>query len=797
MQQIIQRANMAGISVDIERVTLSLRGWRAVNVRYYTKHPDDLEPVFHAKEVLFVRQVKLQGDSDPGWNFDIEAMDVALSPSIEWGISIPPESEFRYVDQANLSLGFFSDRIEMTDGTLSWMGATFHVTGIFLRSTADGKASSVQKRGVAKSHKQQMTVMPTYVSEQQFQVFEDRLKVIQLNGGADLDISFSVDMNDYASSRIDFNFLASDISFRDVGFSHAEIKGHYLYPRLELDEAVLIQDNQSVLLEGDFNLETGSVQGKISNAITSKSLLLLLPQTILDFLVKVELKFDQLPKLQLSFGPARPLDLINNLTGSFSIQDVSYHDFEIDSLQGLVARSNNRLELTKLEGTAIGQEVRSTMVGSCLTGGSATGDVFWDANTHEFGVSATGSMDPNLLMGALSVVPIATNVIGRFKFKDRPPQVSLQLGAQYTDWSSFFINVQGMANEVQLHDALLSSLNISAFYKHGVLKLDPVAVMQGADFLKGVASADFINSIATFDAYGSLHPQGVEEAIYPGFNFFGKKIKTVGNTQIKAEGILDWGSMRATEFTVMLEAERVEIPIAGMDGFSARVTGVGPLISVNEASFDFYDGHGEADFSIWLDPDEYEMPYEMDLRVEDADFRKCLQFLNPKIGSGISGLLSGKVQFRADMAADFFKSANGKGQISVKEGQLTDLPLFNRFSKIMRKVVPGFNVFSITSLSGTFELKNGVINSQDACFYGDIISAKGHGSYSRQKGFNALVQAQVSSENPVSKIIRVITDPFFKLFELKLEGTMANPSWKLEKFHTHTPSSESEAIESN
>ena len=85
----------------------------------------------------------------------------------------------------------------------------------------------------------------------------------------------------------------------------------------------------------------------------------------------------------------------------------------------------------------------------------------------------------------------------------------------------------------------------------------------------------------------------------------------------------------------------------------------------------------------------------------------------------------------------------------------------------MRKVVPGFNVFSITSLSGTFELKNGIVSSQDAYFYGDIISAKGSGSYSGQKGFNALVQAQVSSENAVSKLFRVITDPFFKLFEFK------------------------------
>ena len=73
-------------------------------------------------------------------------------------------------------------------------------------------------------------------------------------------------------------------------------------------------------------------------------------------------------------------------------------------------------------------------------------------------------------------------------------------------------------------------------------------------------------------------------------------------------------------------------------------------------------------------------------------------------------------------------------------------------------------------------------NGQNAYFEGDLLSAKGQGSYSRYSGFDAYIQAQVFSANPVSRVLRVITDPFFKLLEFKLEGPLSDPSWHLDNF---------------
>ena len=113
---------------------------------------------------------------------------------------------------------------------------------------------------------------------------------------------------------------------------------------------------------------------------------------------------------------------------------------------------------------------------------------------------------------------------------------------------------------------------------------------------------------------------------------------------------------------------------------------------------------------------------------------------------------------------------------------MTDLPLFQGFSRLMRRVFPTFTVFSITNLRGNFAITNGVISSEDAYFEGDLLSAKVHGRYVNPTGFDAYIKAQVFREGRISKMMLVLTDPLMRLLEMKLEGPLSDPSWQLEKF---------------
>jgi len=774
LREAVRRVNVAGIPVEVDGITLTLTGWRADDVRYYSANPDDLEPLFLAKQVFFsVRNSKQRGAVSDVWNLEVKAVGVGVNPSVEWGVAIPGSSPSRQVEQIEVALEFLPDRIVLSQGKMDWLGSRFNVAGTILKGERKTDPAPARK---------QKTLSPVFITEQQFQTFETRLKMLSLPNGATVELDFYIDTSNYSASRVDLTVNAEEVEFCGVGFSKVEIAGSYAYPTIQLERAALFQGKQSVQLDGEYNLDSKEVEGSLYNSITSNQLLLLLPDWIQGLFAKAELRIDRLPRLEIDFGPSAAKDLLNHLSGVFSIRDVGYQGLEIEALRGRVRRENNRIEFTELQGSALGQEERAEEMGSAMHGGSAEGTVFWDGNTREFGVDVEASLDPNILVQALSPIKIATNIIRRFRFEDQPPRGHVSVGTSLNDLDTFYIDIQAMANDVAIQGVKFTSVNITQTYKHGKLNLDPIAAMQGADFIEGSVWLDIHESTATFNTFSSISPADLEDLIYPNLNLFGSHIMAEGKTDISAQGVFDWGSMQQTDFSVKAEVERLGLPIVELDRFTAEIVGKGPVIAVKNARFDLYGGEGEGEISIAWSPSLKTLPYEAKLSFSGIDFRKFLVFLCGDRPITISGQMAGNAHFEADLSTNFFSTANGGGFVRVEEGQLTDLPLFNGFSRLMRKVIPSFTLFSITSLRGNFTIVDGVVLSEDAYFEGDVLSAKGRGSYSQASGFDALVQVQMFSEGRISKVVRVITDPLMKLLEMKLTGTLADPSWRLEKF---------------
>ena len=774
LREAMRHINAAGIPVAVEGVTLTLHGWRADQVRYYSTNPDDLEPLFLAQHVYFsIRNSRQKRAGSEGLSIDAKAVEIELYPSVEWGIDIPPESLSRYVDQIDVALGFLTNRIEIAHGQIDWLGSRFNIEGTILK----------RREGVEPVRTpRQLPGFPVEISRQSFLEFERRIKELSIPDGATVDIDFLINTADYRAGWVNLAVRADALTFRKAGFSKVDISGSYAYPFLRFDRIGLFKGKQSLQLSGEYNLDTGLAGGALYNSITSNDLLLALPDQILSLLTKAELRVDHLPRFSIDFGPAPPRELLNRMTGTFSVRGVSYQGLEIEALYGNVKRTNNRLEFTSLQGSVLGQEERAAEVGSAMHGGTAAGEVFWDGNTREFGVDADINFDPLLLVQPLAFVEIATNIIQRFAFTGRPPQAHVALGSNVDDWSTFYIDIRGMANDMVVQGVKFTSVNVVQTYRNAQLNLDPVASMQGTRYLKGYAHMDFRDSTVSFDAVTSLNPADLEDMIYPDLRLFGHHIKTEGDVRIEAGGTFDWHRMQETDFAASVEADQLTIPIAAMEHFKAEVVGDGSEIRVNKASFGLYGGHGEGRFTQHWSPPESELPYEIDLNISDADFQQCLSFLFGDRPVNVSGIMNANAHIAADFTTNFYTTANGEGFVRVDNGQLTDLPLFRGFSRLMRKVFPSFTVLSITNLRGNFAITEGVISSEDAYFEGDLISAKVHGRYVYPTGFDAYIKAQVFREGRISKMVRVLTDPLMRLLEMKLEGPLSDPSWELEKF---------------
>ncbi len=773
LRKIERSASDQNFAVEIGSIHLSLHGWRASNVRVFSRYPDDLDPIFMAREMTF-RRIRFSAESRPQERIvRINAHGIRLSPSTQWCIGLDKESSLRKVDQVTASIAMSPKTMRILDGLFVWRGIRFNIDGEFLLP----EGPSTEGPAEALPSYLPVTVDPSFQKS-----LERTLNALELSESAEFDLDFLCDSNDPLNSRCTLSASTGEVEFRGVGFSHTVVELEYDRMLLGIEKVAVQRDNEEFSLRGRYDVATHETELWLNNEISSKELFLLLPGAVLAWMGADEVRPAAFPHANLHFGPASLTKLLNRVDGTFALQDLEYRGLDIASLAGRVNRTGSRLDLSGLQGVVRDVPDRALDLGSCMKGGAVSGNAFWDSASGQFGIASESELDPNLLVGPLSPVRIATNVIDRFKFDRKPPRVWFELGASYYDWESLYISIRAVSEEMRLHDVPFSSMTGTGIYQRGVLSLESVVAQQGIDFLKGSGALDFRRDLASFDVAGSINPRSIEDVVYPGMAIFSKGIVVSGPTKISARGKVNWRTMRDTEFRADVEAQKVQLPFAILDRFSASVSGDGPLLTVSNAVFGIYGGEGRGKLSLRLDPATNGMPYTIDAIIGNADLQKCLAYLYPDASHQATGDLSGKLQAESDFTRSFFNTANGSGYVKIRHGQLADLPLFSGFSVVMRKMIPSFRFFSINSLYGDYQLRNGVIFSENAYFDGDVLSAKGKGRYSQSGGFDAYVQAQVMSDNNFSKIFRFFTDPILKFFEMKLEGPLDNPQWKLEPF---------------
>jgi hypothetical protein len=785
LDEMVRRINAAGIPVEVDELILTFGGWRADGVRYYGRNPDDLKPLFDIEHVFFDTRAAPWRNSASSWAVDVRAEGVRMSPSVEWGVDIPPDSQVRWIEKIDASLDFGKERIVLSDGAMKWLGSNFRVSGRILTSPQkrSRERTVVYTEPDSRSAVQE-TLFPVRLTQELFRRIENRLRMFSVPGGAAVDVDFTIDTGDYSASHVELAASAEEVSVAGMEFSAGDLSVVYSYPRIEVRRAAVFMGRRSLQLSAAYDIDSQIIQGEVFNSMTSNRLLLLLPDRINKALVKARVHIAELPRIDLSFGPARISEAMSTLAGSFFIRDLGYRDLVLETLSGDVRCNSNRIELQNLNGLLSGREHEASRTGSAMHGGAAEGVAFWDFGKKEFGIEAEGDIDPNLLVKALSPVPVANEIIERFDFYDQPPHIHIKLGSSVLDWSDFYLNLSAMAEDVAYNGVDCTSMNVTAAYRYKTLKLDPITITQGSRFFKGSATLKFSTSTAAFNAHSTMGVKELEEMIYPELGLFGEHLSTIGKTDIKAQGTLDWGAMRATDFSAKIWAEQLELPQLSVENFTADVVGKEQSVEVKNARFNIYGGTGSADFSILIDPTRNTLPYEMNAHISEVGFQNFVESFSHEADVSVTGVLDGWAYIKADFSTNFFAAATGTGTVSVVDGQLADLPLFRGFSRLMRMVVPGFSVFTISSLSGSFAIKEGVVYSEDTHFGGNLINASGRGKYSVAEGFDAYIQAEILKGSGLSRVVRVLTDPLMRFLEIKLEGDLINPSWRLQKLPT-------------
>jgi len=775
LDEILRRMNDRGIPVEVDRVLLTLNGWRAENVRYYSKNPDDFTPLLQANEMLLkIENRHSVRSSGTNWHLDLKTPHIQIAPSLSWKLEIPEKSKALEVENISLALVLKPNALDFTTAKFNYLGLRFHLKGTIngLAQEKPAKPPEESKEGIFEK--------PTI--QIQYDQIAKQLEALLLPQGGDLDLQFLVDLSDSEKNTLTCHFQALEPEIKGVVFQKAIAELHYAHSICHLTQARLVRDEGSLFLQGEYFLNQSKLWCALENTITSKELLDGLPASIKKLMDQQGLSFTELPKCTLKTETATPKELLQNLSGSFSMPDLKYKNLVVQSLQGELLFNEGYLLLKNLRAQVISQPEEASKTGSSMKGGWVNGSVFWDHPNRCFGVQAKGRMDPNLLLQPLAPVHIATEIIQMFQLKADAPEIQIALGAKIDDWKTFFLNIQAEATNLSFRSVPFDTLSVDVDYKKKLLSIHALHARRKDQKMAGTVSLDFATDTAQFDVKGIWPPRELEQLIYPNLQLFGKHIQFLGDAHLKAKGIFDWGHMQKTDFSGEIVSRKILLPFAELTHFSSEIYGKGSVISLENTRFGCFGGKGGGSFSLIWEPGKEKLPYELTLSFMGVNFHDYIAFTSKNSGAKISGTLSGNINVHADFSTNFFAKATGLGFIRVENGQLTDLPFFKEFSHLMRKLIPSFKIFTIKSLRGSFFIEEGKILTKDAHFGGDLISAKGMGSYAPKEGFDATIQVKLMNESRISKILQTITNPVTKLLTLRLTGSLGDPSWSLDKF---------------
>ena len=158
-------------------------------------------------------------------------------------------------------------------------------------------------------------------------------------------------------------------------------------------------------------------------------------------------------------------------------------------------------------------------------------------------------------------------------------------------------------------------------------------------------------------------------------------------------------------------------------------------------------------------------------------------FEDEYVGDDVVGRSSCDIKFHFPRAmTNNYEVLNGKGRVSVVDGQIMRMKGFRGLLALLAEKVPGISWFTdSTSASCDYVIENGVVKSDNIYIEGSVFSIKMYGTFDAVSGalnFTARVQF-VRKDTFVGKILHPLTWPFTKLLlEFRLGGTADEPKWE-------------------
>jgi len=436
--------------------------------------------------------------------------------------------------------------------------------------------------------------------------------------------------------------------------------------------------------------------------------------------------------------------------------------------------------------------------------GELTGNVTYDTVSRVLEGHATARFDPHLLLPLIEArnMPATARLIRRFDFRGVAPRCVVFFRKPLTgdrtvkaDAGFWFEDCRYRGVDLLRADG---RMHIDLCETDSVASLDPLLIVRKEGIVRGGLTVDMNRKTVEFDGVSAIDPRALARMMGATTNGLLETLRFDGPVRIAAAGIVDYEDMAQTDFEATVEGRDVGRGglVADRCFFSVRAQGVTNVFTDIRGKI-CEGGFAGAATLVLPYGDQTDTWYRVKGNMRDVAFERLVAAVAKSGDRDYDGRLSGRVEVRGFAGKGNGQTARGQGSIAIRDGRVFLLPVFGGLSTKLAKVIPGLDfVLRQTDARASFKIKEGKIHADRADIKGDILSLLGQGDYYFDGDLDFSVQLTFLKSHTIgSKLLRIPTYLLSKLFECRLEGSLADPRWSFFNFQLG-PAGKEEKLES-
>ena len=435
--------------------------------------------------------------------------------------------------------------------------------------------------------------------------------------------------------------------------------------------------------------------------------------------------------------------------------------------------------VTNIEGS-IGSLWRPELLG---------GAVSYSMTNREINVAIVSDCNPNALVPMIDANGLfaLSALVKNFQFPEEArPHVVAQMHTWVRPHNPFYLTADFSMPACVFRGVPVQSatgrVDITIENEHNTLRLAPLVVNRE----EGSASGKITVHIAPearveFDARSSVEPKAMLQMLGLLTNGALPDCHFEGPFDFWGRGMVDYGKFHGTDFRGggnFYGFRYRDYPIITNNCFFMKMEGLTNICPFVEGRF--YGGllRGQVEVRA-TDFAAQDWRYAVTAKLDQADFGKLASEVKITNRLAYCGALSGSVMVQGLVKDPNGATMTGEGHIRVRNGRVFLLPVFGGLSTLMARIIPGVEfVLRQTDMKADFAISNRMFSTENAVIEGSVLSLSGMGNYTFDQKVNFDVQVRLMKEQTfAAKVLRLVTYPLSKLFELRLRGTRDAPRW--------------------